>query len=140
MTNRTALLATASLTAAVAFFAGQATSSAVQSEVHYGGAIRCTNGVWGTIEDAGHQSEGITSVTATSTYVQVNHTHVDKVRTAMYGWDNDYPMNGFYVTGASGGTDFDRFYFLKNGSRVDPATACDLAYTNVWVDGSGYVG
>lgn len=115
------------------------TAATADVQVTYGGAIRCTNGVWSAITDAAHEPEGITSVTATSTYVQVNHVHVDKVLTAMYGWDNDYPMNGFYVTGASGGTDYDRFYFLKNGSRVDPATACDLAYTNVWVDGRGWV-
>src|SRR6476661_6183376 len=47
-------------------------TAAGYNDVTYGGAVRCVNGVWGTINDAGHMSEGITSVTATSTYVQVN--------------------------------------------------------------------
>lgn len=113
-------------------------TAAGYTDVQYGGAIRCVNGVWGTINDSGHMSEGITSVTATSTYVQVNHVHVDKVGTAMYGWDNDYPLNGIYVTGASGGLDYDRFSFLKNGSLLNPAYACQ-DWTNVWVKANGYV-
>lgn len=119
---------------------GFAAITAADLNVEYAGAIRCTNGVWETIEDAGHAPVGITSVSATSTYVQVNHVHVDKVVLAQYTPDNDFPLNGIVVTGASGGLDFDRVYFMKNGALTSPATACAAtAWGNVWVDGKGFV-
>lgn len=114
-------------------------TAVTQTPVEYYGAIRCENGVWSAIEDSGHTPVGIGTITATSTYVQVNHTHVDKVGKAQYSGDNDYPNYGIVVNGASGGLDYDRFTFFKNGALLNPASACDKAYTNVWVDGKGYL-
>lgn len=105
--------------------------------IEYWGAIRCTGGKWAALNDSGHRSQGITSVTATSTYVQVNHAHVDKIFLTQYTGDNDYPRFGIFVTGASASYNYDRFFFRKNGAAISPAAACDLQSTNVWVYGMG---
>lgn len=131
--NRLAQLCATATIAASAYGVGTLTTA--PNTPDYQGAIRCTGGVWAPIADSGHQPTGIGTITATSTYLQVDHVAVPKVGSVQANGDSDYQLQGITVPGASGGLSYDRLQFFRNGQLISPAAACDLPYTNVWITG-----
>lgn len=135
MTTRRAiaqLCATAAI-ASSAYAIGTTTTN--PNTPDYQGAIRCAGGVWSAIADSGHQPVGIGTITASSTYLTIDHVAVTKVGSVQANGDSDYQLQGITVPGASGGLTYDRIQFFRNGALISPAAACDLPYTNVWITG-----
>jgi hypothetical protein len=67
------------------------------------GTIRNNGGTtWATINDAAHTPVGVTSITQTTTAVEINYAPATKIVTFMCGTDETYAMQGLRV-GASVG-------------------------------------
>lgn len=96
------------------------------------GTIRCTNGVYSVIDDAGHEPFGIASVQTYPTYVKVTYTSPwTKVAAMQTTPDETYVANDVTV-GASVGLGFTNLKFAKGGTTVSPASVCYTG-SNVWL-------
>ena len=100
---------------------------------------RVSGTVWEYLDDSGHSPTGVTSVSITSTYVQVNYSFT---ATKVSSWQNTVD-EAFAAAGAGGvrcgasvGTTYARIYFYMGTSAtpVDPG-ALSTAGANVWVTG-----
>jgi hypothetical protein len=100
-----------------------------------GGALRCTNGAFAPIVDAGHATSGIAGVTTTSTYIEVRYTRrMAKVGFLQVTADETYAVNGS-TFGASVGLDRTRILVARYGKQVSPKAACALPNSNIWLSG-----
>ena len=116
-----------------------ATPFAAPNTPEYQAAIRCVNGVWAAIDDAGHQPIGIDRITANERgkYITVYHVHVDRVGSVQTNGDSDFLKLGITVPAPSAGYDFDRVEFFKDGKLIAPSQACDKPYANFFLTGWG---
>ena len=100
---------------------------------------RVSGSVWAVFDDAGHAPTGVSSVSITSTYVQVNYSFT---ATKVSSWQNTVDEafaaagSGGVRCGTSVGTTYTRifFYIGTSSTPVDPGTL-STAGANVWVTG-----
>lgn len=111
--------------------------------LEFAGTVRNVNGVWGPLDDSGHEPDDILSVTnVTSTSIRVNHPLCAQVVSVIVGADNEYAQDFGAQFGPSAGFGF----FVIEGSisdGPDAGTADDIwdpttdytAGTNIWIMG-----
>jgi hypothetical protein len=133
MKTRLAAVAAAVVAALAVATAATGSTTTAPNTPDVQGAIRCTNGTYSVIRDAGHTPRGITSVVTSSDRVTVYYTPQPTVGSMQVTMDETYVVNG-YTVGASVGRDRAVLFLAKGGVKVAPARAC-LAYSNIWITG-----
>lgn len=109
-------------------------------QVEVGGVLRNTGSGWYVLNDAAHESSGLTTITQTATYIEVNHpVGALKVHELQVTPDEYYASVGIRV-GASVGLTYTRIFFYQGTSAtpVNPATLT-ASNGNLWLSGSFWV-
>lgn len=135
MNNTTALIAASAIIASTAILTPTLATATEETGPSISAAIRCTNGQWAPINDAGHASKGITKVVAGTKYITIYHTDLGHVGSMQVTADYDYNNLGI-TAGASVGTTYSRVNFSRAGKPISPASACQ-DWTNIWITGWG---
>lgn len=133
-----ALTGVAAITIPAAAISSSAQADAGSPTLTMTAVIRCSNGVFSTIEDAGHRAFGVKSVSTLSDRVRVYYD----VPLAAYGTafadpDETYTINNI-DTGASGALDHMDIFIAKDGVKLTPSQAC-ISGANIWIETKGYL-
>lgn len=136
MTLNTALAATITVLVGVALLGAPPAASVdttPQGVVHASGTVRCADGQWAPIADAGHEPFGIQKVEALSDRVRVWYAEpMTQVRVGLVQVDDTYTRDG-YAAGASVGLSYTDLWFARYGKPVGTSPLC-LKGSNVWLE------
>ena len=103
-------------------------------KLHAAGVIRCIQGDWYILNDAGHESYNLTDVSSDSARVLVSYPPMTKIVSAWVNPDETYAKHKI-MTGVSVGLDQAAIQFAKSNSTTEvvlnPA-GLGYASSNVW--------
>lgn len=104
-------------------------------KLHAAGVIRCVNGVWEILDDAGHTPYNLTGISANTTRVLVTYPEITKIVTAFAETDETY-VKYKITSGASVGLSQMAIQMGKTNSPSDglinPLTA-GYSSSNIWL-------